>query len=83
VAPSKPTTVYALVEAEMPKDGLYRSDDGGKTWKQLDRSQNMIWRPFYFANLIVAPKNGNKIYKPDGPLIASSDGGRSFSNISG
>ena len=83
VAPSKPTTVYAFVEAEMPKDGLYRSDDAGKTWKQLDRSQNMIWRPFYFANLIVDPKNENKIYKPDGSLIASSDGGRSFSNISG
>ncbi|HKU77816.1 MAG TPA: hypothetical protein VJR02_28135, partial [Pyrinomonadaceae bacterium] len=83
VAPSKPTTVYALIEAEMPKDGLYRSDDGGKTWKQLDRSQNMIWRPFYFANLIVDPKNENKIYKPDLSLIASNDGGRSFSNISG
>jgi photosystem II stability/assembly factor-like uncharacterized protein len=83
VAPSKPTTVYASIEAEMPKDGLYRSDDGGKTWRQLDRSQNMIWRPFYFANLIVDPKDENKIYKPDGSLIASNDGGESFSNISG
>jgi hypothetical protein len=43
----------------------------------------MIWRPFYFANLIVDPKDENKIYKPDGSLIASSDGGESFSNISG
>jgi photosystem II stability/assembly factor-like uncharacterized protein len=83
VAPSKPSTVYASIEAEMPKDGLYRSDDGGKTWRQLDRSQNMIWRPFYFANLIVDPKDENKIYKPDGSLIASNDGGESFSNISG
>jgi photosystem II stability/assembly factor-like uncharacterized protein len=83
VAPGKPTTVYAFIEAEMPKDGLYRSDDSGKTWRQLDRSQNMIWRPFYFANLIVDPKDENKIYKPDGSLIASSDGGESFSIISG
>ena len=83
VAPSKPTTVYAFIEAEIPKDGLYRSDDAGKTWQKLDRSQNMIWRPFYFANLIVDPKDPNKIYKPDGSLIASSDGGESFSNISG
>lgn len=83
VAPSKPNVVYAFVEAEIPKDGLYRSDDGGKTWRHLDRSQNMIWRPFYFANLIVDPKDENKIYKPDGSLIASSDGGESFSNIAG
>ena len=83
VAPSKPATVYAFIEAEIPKDGLYVSDDGGKTWRHLDRSQNMIWRPFYFANLIVDPKDENKIYKPDGSLIASSDGGESFSDISG
>ncbi|MDQ4121043.1 MAG: sialidase [Acidobacteriota bacterium] len=83
VAPSKPDVVYAFVEAEMPKDGLYRSDDGGKTWQQLDRSQNMIWRPFYFANLIVDPKNENKIYKPNLSLIMSNDGGKSFSNING
>ncbi len=83
VAPSKPNVVYAFIEAVMPKDGLYRSDDGGKTWVALDRSQNMIWRPFYYANLIVDPKDENKIYKPDGSLIASNDGGKSFSNISG
>ena len=48
-----------------------------------DRSQNMVWRPFYFANLIVDPKDENRIYKPDGPLIMSTDGGTSFNNISG
>ncbi len=83
VAPSKPDVVYAFIEAAPPKNGLYRSNDGGKTWTALDRSQNMLWRPFYFANLIVDPKDENKIYKPDGSLIASNDGGESFSNISG
>ena len=83
VAQSKPDIVYAVIEAEPPKNGLYRSDDGGKTWQARDRSQAMIWRPFYFANLIVDPKNPEKVYKPDGPLIASNDGGKSFSNIAG
>jgi photosystem II stability/assembly factor-like uncharacterized protein len=83
VAPSKPNVVYATIEAEMPRDGLYRSDDGGLTWTALDRSQNMIWRPFYFANLTVDPKDENKIYKAGGSLIASSDGGKSFNNVAG
>ena len=82
-APSKSGVIYAFIEAEPPKNGLYRSDDGGKNWVALDRSQNMVWRPFYFAHLIVDPKNENKIFKPDLGLIVSTDGGKSFSNISG
>src|SRR2546427_8147892 len=83
VAPSKPNVVYAFIEAAPPKNALYRSEDGGKTWEARDRSQLMIWRPFYFANLIVDPKNENRIYKPDLSLIVSTDGGTSFSNIGG
>src|SRR2546429_9980994 len=60
---------------------LFRSDDGGKTWHEGDRSNWMVWRPFYFANLIVDPKNENKIYKPDLTLIMSEDGGKSFSGV--
>src|SRR5215471_9361848 len=83
VAPSKPNVVYAFIEAVIPKNGLYRSDDGGATWTAMDRSQYMVWRPFYFANLIVDPKNENKVYKPDLTLIMSDDGGKSFSTIGG
>ena len=83
VAPSQSKVVYAFIEAEPPKNGLYRSNDGGETWQALDRSQNMVWRPFYFANLIVDPRDENKVYKPDLSLIASTNGGKSFSNIAG
>ncbi|HEV2749212.1 MAG TPA: hypothetical protein VGV12_01665 [Gemmatimonadales bacterium] len=83
VAPSKPNIVYAFVEAAVPKNALYRSEDGGRTWEARDRSQAMIWRPFYFANLIVDPRNENRLYKPDLNLVVSNDGGASFSNIAG
>ncbi len=81
VAPSNPNVVYAFIEAAPPTNALYRSADGGRTWEMRDRSQAMIWRPFYFANLIVDPKDDNRVYKPDGSLVVSSDGGRSFSEI--
>ena len=64
VAPSKPQVVYANIEAEKGR-GLYRSDDGGANWTKLDASNYMVWRPFYFGNLIVDPKDENKIFKPD------------------
>ncbi len=81
VAPSKPQVVYANIESK--KSALYRSDDGGKTWTRLDASLFVVWRPFYFGNLIVDPKDENKVFKPDGPLLLSVNGGRSFSVVSG
>jgi len=81
IAPSKPNVVYALIEST--RSALFYSEDGGKTWEERDRSNWMVWRPFYFANLIVDPKNENKVYKPDLTLIMSEDGGRSFSSIGG
>lgn len=79
VAPSNSNVVYALIEST--RSALFYSNDAGKTWQERDRSNWMVWRPFYFANLIVDPKNENKLYKPDLTFIMSDDGGKSFSNV--
>jgi photosystem II stability/assembly factor-like uncharacterized protein len=77
VAPSDSNVVYALIESE--NSALYRSSDGGKTWQQRDKSQFMVWRPFYFARLVVDPSNPDRLFKAGGELLVSEDGGRSFS----
>jgi photosystem II stability/assembly factor-like uncharacterized protein len=76
VAPSNPKVVYAMVECA--NSALYRSNDAGLTWNRMDASQYMVWRPFYFGNLIVDPKNENKVFKGDLILLLSDDGGKSF-----
>ena len=81
VAPSDPNVVYAFVECV--KSALFRSSDAGKTWERRDDSQQMVWRPFYFANLIVDPSNPERLFKPDGDLIQSLDGGKTFSSAGG
>jgi photosystem II stability/assembly factor-like uncharacterized protein len=80
-APSDPKTVYAFVEST--DSALMVSHDGGTTWDKGDKSQWMVWRPFYFANLVVDPKSAQRVYKTDGGLILSEDGGKSFSTIGG
>jgi photosystem II stability/assembly factor-like uncharacterized protein len=81
VAPSNADIVYSFVEGT--DSALYRSDDGGKTWDKRDKSQMMVWRPFYFANLRVDPANPDRVFKPDLRLIMSLDGGKSFANVGG
>jgi len=80
IAPSNANAVYVLIEST--RSALFHSEDGGKTWQEGDRSNMMVWRPFYFANLVVDPKNENRIFKPDLGLIMSDDGGKSFSDVS-
>ena len=81
IAPSNPKRVYVAVEST--DSALYVSDDGGQSWAQRDKSTWMVWRPFYFANLIVDPKNPDRVFKTDGALIMSQDGGKSFATIGG
>jgi len=81
VAPSDSKIVYAFVETV--SGALYRSGDGGATWERRDNSQNMVWRPFYFALLIVDPTNPERLFKTDGSLIQSHDGGKTFANTGG
>jgi photosystem II stability/assembly factor-like uncharacterized protein len=81
IAPSNPKRVYCLVES--PDSALFVSDDGGATWEQRDKSNWMVWRPFYFARLVVDPKNPDRLFKPDGALILSEDGGKSFAVVGG
>ena len=69
VAPGKPQVVYAAIESK--DSALYRSGDGGASWTRLDASQFMVWRPFYFGNLIVDPKDENKVFKVDAVLLLS------------
>jgi photosystem II stability/assembly factor-like uncharacterized protein len=81
IAPSDSKVVYAFIESA--DSALFASADGGATWQQRDKSRHMVWRPFYFARLIVDPLQSNRIFKPNLALIVSDDGGKSFARASG
>ena len=80
-APSNPKRVYAFIENV--RSALYVSDDGGKSFEERDRSQNMVWRPFYFAKMVVDPKDADRVFKMNLQPIVSQDGGKSFSTTGG
>jgi len=75
---SHPDIMYALVEAENAPDGsrqsgLYRSDDGGRTWDY--RNGNNV-RPFYYSQVRVHPTDPERVYWSSTPVNVSNDGGR-------
>ena len=81
IAPSSSKVVYAMIESTA--SGLFRSADGGATWEARDKSQMMVWRPFYFARLVIDPTNPDRLFKTNLNLVVSEDGGRSFAGTGG
>lgn len=74
--------VYAIVEAEKSKAGLYRSDDGGKKWTLQTNDQNITSRSWYYMEVFADPVDENMVYVLNSPATRSIDGGKTFQNIS-
>lgn len=81
IAPSRTSVVYANVEAD--STALFRSDDFGNSWQQVNDSQNIQMRPFYFGELKVDPQNHDRVYRPAFVTTVSDDGGKTFSSLLG
>ena len=55
--------------------GIYRSEDGGATWRYMNRSNN---RPFYYSHIFLDPFDTKRVYVLATNASVSDDGGRTF-----
>ena len=82
VSPSNPEIIYTVIEAEEQKrKGIYRSDDAGANWKQLNNDFGITVRPFYFSRIVVDPKNPDVVVKAGLNGSISKDGGKTFKGL--
>ncbi len=76
VAPSQPDLVYAIVEAADEGGGFYRSTDAGGNWAKM--SGYVSGSPQYYQEIIVDPRNADRVYSLDTFMMVTDDGGRTF-----
>jgi photosystem II stability/assembly factor-like uncharacterized protein len=81
VSRANPNRVYAIIEAEKSKAGLYRSDDGGKKWAHQTSDQNITARSWYYMEVFADPLNEDIVYVLNAPVMRSIDGGKTFQNV--
>ncbi|MBT8274240.1 MAG: hypothetical protein KJO77_10565 [Bacteroidia bacterium] len=82
VAPSDSNVLYTVIEAEEDtKKGLYRSNDAGNSWEQLNNDFGITVRPFYFSRIVVDPRNPDVVVKGGLSGSISRDGGKTFKNL--
>ncbi|MEM1325511.1 MAG: glycosyl hydrolase [Bacteroidota bacterium] len=82
VSPANSDVVYANIEAEGEKGGVYRSNDGGMSWSQTSKDRITIARAWYYIEIFADPKDENKVYVLNAPMLKSIDGGKTFKPIS-
>lgn len=76
----------ALFETEVIGAEVYKSTDGGQTWKKtnLDYIDDFYYSyGYYFGRIAVDPINSDKLYLSGVPIIRSDDGGKTFISING
>ncbi|MGS2722948.1 WD40/YVTN/BNR-like repeat-containing protein [Porticoccus sp. GXU_MW_L64] len=78
-APSQPGTVYAIVEANDADKGVYRTTNFGESWEK--RSNTLTSSPQYYQEMVVDPRNPNKLFVLDTFSKVSLDGGKTFEQL--
>jgi photosystem II stability/assembly factor-like uncharacterized protein len=83
ISRSNPRVVMAIVEARetsdlaRPGSGIYRSEDGGASWKYVNTYNN---RPFYYSQIRINPRDDRRVYVLTTRFMVSEDGGKTFRN---
>jgi photosystem II stability/assembly factor-like uncharacterized protein len=75
----------ALFETEVIGCEVYKSEDGGISWKKTNANyiDDMFYTyGYYFANISVDVTSQNRLYIGGVPLLFSEDGGKTFASIS-
>ncbi|MDH7447276.1 VPS10 domain-containing protein [Aquimarina sp. 2201CG14-23] len=80
VSPVNSERVWAIVENK-EKGGVYRSDDGGDTWNQLNSDRSLRQRAWYYTRIYADSKDQDVVYVVNVSYHKSKDGGKNFSSF--
>jgi len=90
IAASNPNRVYALIETGdgvpwkgQPTDSgqVFRSDDGGESWKVVSYDHYAMGRAHYYSRMAVAPDNEDETYYLTASFAKSIDGGQTLTAV--
>lgn len=76
VSPVDNNRLWAIVEAN--EGGVFRSDDGGWTWKRTNDERKLRQRAFYYSRIYADPWDKETVYCLNVDFWKSTDGGVKF-----
>ena len=79
VSPVRPERVWAIVEAE--DGGVFRSEDGGETWRRVNDDRNLRQRAWYYSRIYAGTEDPEDLWVLNVALWHSADGGGTFERV--
>src|SRR5204862_5297480 len=82
VAPTDSNRIYALIQTK-DQGSLWRSDDGGASWRVVNWQRGLIGRAGYYIHLAVSPAIADEVLVSNSSFWQSTDGGRTLDERQG
>ena len=79
ISPVNPNRVWAIIEAK--DGGVFRSDDGGKKWRRINKERKLRQRAWYYTRIYADTQNEDIVYVLNVRFWRSKDGGKTFESI--
>ncbi|MCY3594584.1 MAG: glycosyl hydrolase [Bacteroidetes bacterium] len=79
ISPVNPDRIWVIIEAA--QGGVFRSDDGGQTWRKINEDRNLRQRAWYYTRIYADTGSEDIVYVVNVQFWRSKDGGRTYSSI--
>lgn len=81
ISPQQPDVIYAAIELDRRKGGVFRSTDRGASWIKMSDEVSGGTGPHYYQELYACPHHFDRLYLVSNYMVRSEDGGKNFERV--
>ncbi len=78
ISPFNPDVIYAVLETDRTKGGLYMSANRGASWQKQSNTVSGGTGPHYYQELYASPHHEGKLFLMNNYVLISDDHGKTF-----
>lgn len=78
ISPIDPDVIYAAIELNRRKGGVWRSSNRGGSWTKMSDAVGGATGAHYYTEIYASPHKFDRLYLMNNNLLKSEDGGKTF-----